>query len=53
MPILTLVFLPVATLTAAGIALVGLCRGDDELARHASTHMAAYALANIACWFAL
>lgn len=53
MALLTLMILPVMTVTCAVIAGVALARGDDQLAGLASLHMAAVALAQIACWAVL
>jgi hypothetical protein len=47
------IFLPVATVTAAGLTVGAILRSDDELAQHCALYMAAYALLNVACWFVL
>jgi len=53
MILLALLFLPMATIVFAVIAVASVIRNDDELAGLAAGHMAACALANIACWFAM
>lgn len=45
--------LPIAALVYGGIAVYGIARNDMEVASLAALHMAAVALVNIACWFAL
>jgi len=53
MILLALIFLPMATIVFATIAVLSVIRGDDELAGLAAGHMAACALANIGCWFVM
>lgn len=48
-----LVMLPICALIYGALALYGVARDDMEAASLAALHMAACALANIACWFAL
>lgn len=48
-----LTVLPICALVYGAIALVSIARDDMEAAGLAALHMAAVALADIACWFAL
>jgi hypothetical protein len=48
-----IILLNICTVVLAAIAVASVIRGDDELAGLAAGHMAASALASVACWFVL